>query len=65
MSAQKKSGPHGGPPGMGAVEKPKNFKGTFKKFLKELKPIKIPIILTFIFLTISVLVTVYAPKLLG
>ena len=67
MGAPKKphGGPGGGPPGMGAVEKPKNFKLTFKKFLKELKPIKVPIILTFIFLTISVLVSVYIPKLLG
>lgn len=67
MAGPKKphGGPGGGPPGMGAVEKPKNFKATFKKFLKELKPIKIPIILTFIFLTISVLVSVYIPKLLG
>ena len=42
-------GPGHGPPGMGAGEKPKNFKQTLQKFLKELSVIKIPPILTLIF----------------
>lgn len=58
-------GPGGGPPGLRGVEKPKDFKGTLKKFIKELNIIKIPLILTIIFSTIAITLSVVAPKIMG
>ena len=54
-----------GPRGMGATEKPKNFKASLKKFLKELSVIKIPLILTIIFSVIAILLSVFTPKIMG
>ena len=58
-------GPGGGPPGLRAGEKPKDFKGTLKKFIKELNVIKTPLILTLIFSTIAIIVSVFIPKIMG
>ena len=58
-------GSGGGPPGIGGVEKPKDFKGTLKHFLKELSIIKIPLILTIIFSTIAITLSVISPKIMG
>lgn len=61
----RRNGPGGGPPGLRGVEKPKDFKGTLKKFLKELKVIKTPLILTIIFSAIAIILSVFAPKIMG
>ena len=55
----------GGPGGMGGFEKPKNFKETSKKFLKELKVIKTPLILTIIFSIIAISMSILAPRIMG
>lgn len=70
MTEQRKNSPArhrpgGGPPGVGGTEKPKNFKLAFKKFLKELNVIKIPLILTTIFSIIAITVSIFIPKLTG
>lgn len=55
----------GGPKGVGGVEKPKDLKGTLKKFLKELKIIRTPLILTVIFSIIAIILSVITPKIMG
>ena len=54
-----------GPRGIGATEKPKDFKTSLKKFIKELSVIKIPLILTIIFSVIAIVLSVFAPKIMG
>lgn len=59
----------GGPPGMGMgggpVEKPKDFKGTFKKLSSYLKPYLLPLILVVIFAIGSTIFGITGPKILG
>jgi len=47
------------------VEKPKDFKGTFKKFINYLKPYKIPIIVVVIFAIFSTVFSILGPRILG
>jgi ATP-binding cassette subfamily B multidrug efflux pump len=57
-------GPMGGhgPGGFGRpVEKPKDFKGTFKRLMKYLRPHMATLIVVFIFAIASTVFTVYAP----
>ena len=49
----------------GVVEKPKDFKGTFKKFINYLKPYKIPIIVVVIFAIFSTVFSILGPRILG
>ena len=49
----------------GAVEKPKDFKGTMRKLIKYLKPYHLLILLVLIFAIISTVSGVFAPKILG
>ncbi|MGB4588930.1 MAG: ABC transporter ATP-binding protein [Clostridiaceae bacterium] len=70
MSESNKKGPGpGGPPGMGMgsgpVEKPKDFKGTFKKLSAYLKPYLFPLILVVIFAIGSTIFGITGPKILG
>lgn len=70
MSESNRKGPGpGGPPGMGMgggpVEKPKDFKGTFKKLNAYLKPYLIPLILVVIFAIGSTIFGITGPKILG
>lgn len=70
MSESNRKGPGpGGPPGMGMgggpVEKPKDFKGTFKKLGSYLKPYLIPLILVVIFAIGSTIFGITGPKILG
>lgn len=59
-------GPHGGPPGgMGAVEKSKDFTGSLKRLLGELRPDRWLVALTLLASLISVGLSVTAPKALG
>ena len=61
-------GGHGGGP-MGAmgrpVEKAKDFKGTLKRLLKYLKPMRINLIAVFLFAVLSTIFTIVTPKLMG
>ena len=49
----------------GAVEKPKDFKGTMRKLIRYLKPYHLLIFLVLIFAIISTVSGVFAPKILG
>ena len=71
MSSQnktQKAGPMGGGPMggmMGAGGKAKNFKGTFKKFIRYFNDFKISILLVVIFAIISTVFAIVCPKILG
>ena len=58
-----------GPPGMHGmgmpVEKPKDFKGTFKKLLVYLKPRKARLILVFFLAILSTVFAILSPKIMG
>lgn len=60
-------GPIGGGPmgGMGASEKPKDFKGTIKKLLKYLSKYKMAIVIVILFAIISTIFAIIGPKILG
>lgn len=62
MSGQRRRGPGG--PGM-AFEKPKDFKGTVKKFFTYLGVYKIALILVAVFSVISTVLSIQGPKILG
>lgn len=62
MSGQRRRGPGG--PGM-AFEKPKDFKGTVKKFFTYLGVYKIALILVACFSVISTVLSIQGPKILG
>lgn len=49
----------------GAVEKPKDFKGTMRKLIKYLKPYHLSIVLVILFAIISTILSVLIPKILG
>ena len=51
--------------GKRTTEKAKDFKGTFKKLLKELSVYKIGIFFVIIFSIGSVIFSIYGPKILG
>ncbi len=51
--------------GKRTTEKAKDFKGTLKKLLKELKTYKIGLLLVLIFSIGSVIFSIYGPKILG
>ena len=59
---------HGGGP-MGAmgrpVEKAKDFKGTLKRLLKYLKPMRLNLIAVFVFAILSTIFTIVTPKIMG
>ena len=63
MQRRGPGGPMGGPMGgFGMpVQKPKNFKGTFKRLMTYLKPHVVTMIIVFIFAIASTAFTVYAP----
>ncbi|MEG2018814.1 MAG: ABC transporter ATP-binding protein, partial [Clostridium sp.] len=58
-------GPMGGGPGMGKMEKAKDFKGTMKKLIDYLKPYTVSIIVVFIFAIGSAVFSIAGPKILG
>ena len=60
-------GGHGGPMGglMGPVEKPRNFGGSFRRLLGELRPERPRIILVMVVALLSTAGTVFGPKILG
>ncbi len=64
-------GPMGGGPGgghmagMGAAEKPRNFKKTLKTFLTYLKPYRWSLVIVFIFAIAGTTFSIAGPKLLG
>ena len=51
--------------GKRSIEKPRDFKGTLKKLLKELGVYKFGIFFVIIFSTCSVIFSIYGPKILG
>lgn len=51
--------------GMGAFEKPKNFKETFLKLLKYLNPYKTKLVIVIVFAMASTAFSIAGPKLLG
>ena len=57
----------GGPAGFAGrpVEKAKNFKGTFIRLLKYLKPQKVKLIIVFVFAILSTVFNIFGPKTLG
>jgi len=63
----KRRGPLGGGPmaGMGPVDKPKDFKGTFKKLMGYLGSYKIAILFVMMFAVASTAFSIYGPKKLG
>lgn len=69
MNNSKPRGGFGGPgmhgPGGGAMEKPKNFKGTMQQFLVYLKPYRIALIVVFTFAILSTVFSIFSPKILG
>ncbi len=59
-------GPMGGPPGMlMGGEKARDFGGTMRKLLKELRPYRITIIIVFVFAIASTIFSIVGPKVLG
>lgn len=71
MSKHKKSHPRGGGPGHGgghmmmAGQKAKNFKGTFKRLLSYLKPLRNQLVAVFFAATMSTIFTIAGPKIMG
>ena len=68
MSEERREAPrrhHGGPPGSGAVEKPKNFKGTWGKLIKYIGFYKIGLTFVIIAAILSTVFNVVGPKVLG
>ncbi len=49
----------------GAIEKPKNFRGTMRKLIRYLKPYHFSIILVLVFAITSTICTIFIPKILG
>jgi ATP-binding cassette subfamily B multidrug efflux pump len=61
-------GPMGGGPMAGfgmPVEKPKDFKGTLKRFMGYLKPYTVPLVAVFVAAIISTIFNILSPKILG
>ena len=56
---------HGRRPAMASTEKVKDFKGTLKKLMVNLKEYKISLIIVFIFAICSTVFTIIGPKILG
>ncbi len=57
---------HGPMGGMGGrIEKPKDFKGTFSKLLRYLRPYRLKLIIVMLFAIGSTIFTIRAPKILG
>lgn len=56
---------HGPGNSMNKVEKPKDFKTSFKRLLGYLKPYRLNLIIVFIFAILSTLFTIVSPKILG
>ena len=70
MSKEKKhSGPPSGGPGgnpmMMVGKKPKDFKGTFRRLLRYLKPQRSKLIMVFIAAVLSTVFTILGPKIMG
>ncbi|HNX14494.1 MAG TPA: ABC transporter ATP-binding protein [Oscillospiraceae bacterium] len=63
--SQRMRGPGMGPPGMIAGGKAKDFKGTFKKLVKYLKPHSLALIFVLILTVASTVFTLNTPKILG
>ena len=61
-----RGGGPGGMHGMGMpVEKPKDFKGAFKKLLNYLKPRKARLIVVFFLAALSTVFAIFSPKVMG
>ena len=58
-------GGHGGPPGSRPVEKAKNFKGTFVRLVRYLRPQRTKLIVIFFFAIASTIFTIASPKVTG
>lgn len=58
-------GPMGGGPIGGRFEKPKDFKGTFSKLMRYLKPYTLKLIVVMIFAIGSTIFAIIGPKILG
>ncbi|MBO8161247.1 MAG: ABC transporter ATP-binding protein [Thermosipho sp. (in: Bacteria)] len=63
ISPKKQMGPSG--PFRGVVEKPKNFRKSFMRLMKYLKPYTIPLILVFSLAITGTIFSIIAPKVLG
>jgi ATP-binding cassette subfamily B protein len=61
----RRGGRGGGPGMMAGAEKPKNFKATMRKLVKELSQYKVRIIIVFIFAALSAFFMILGPKILG
>ncbi|WP_147535621.1 ABC transporter ATP-binding protein [Bacillus marasmi] len=56
----------GGPHGMGMpVQKAKDFKGTFNRLIRYLKPLRIQLLLVFLAAILSTIFSIVSPKVLG
>lgn len=57
---------HGRGPAMGIpVEKAKDFKGTLKRLLSYLKPVRLRLIIVFFFAVLSTIFSIVSPKIMG
>ncbi len=56
---------HGGPPGMMAGEKAKDFKGTMRKLIKSLSSFKLAFFIVFLFAIGSSIFTIIGPNIMG
>lgn len=68
VNAPPKRGPMGGGPmgpGGGVAEKPKDFKNSSVKLMKQMKPFTFSVICVFIFAIISTVFMIVSPKILG
>ncbi|MDI9607763.1 MAG: ABC transporter ATP-binding protein [Atribacterota bacterium] len=61
---QRRRGGGGGRRAM-PVEKAKDFKGTLKRLIAYLKPQAVPLLMVIIFTTLSVIFTIFAPRIMG
>ena len=52
-------------PGIGSVERAKDFKGTLKRLIKSMRKYKIQLIVIFIFAIASTIFSIVGPKILG
>ena len=55
----------GGPGSIGAVEKPRDFKGTIRKLMAELGQYKLSFIVVLVFATLSTVFSIIGPKILA
>ena len=64
-AGHKRAGRFGGPPGMGPVEKPKNFKGTIKRLFRYLGGYRLTVALVMVLSLCGAGFGIAGPKIMG